>query len=111
MLSVKLSGREDPRFPSLVIVLLLSIAQILVGAVNEAYGLAHFVVSVVLFLLCAALVIHNLYRTGDPLLAFGLVTAVILWATHFTVAAPRGAAIPELVSVGVTMYCFLRYVV
>ncbi len=110
-LSARSSRREDPRFSSLIIVLLMSLVQVLVGAVNESYGLAHFAVSAVLFLLCAALVIYNLRQTGDPLLALGLVTAVVLWISHFTISVPRGAAIPELVSVVVTMYCFIRYVV
>lgn len=75
----------------------------LVGVIDEYYGMTHFVVSVAFFLpLTAFLLVYVAIRRNTAKSVAALVAlsiAIALWVTHFIYRAPRGAAIPELVSV------------
>jgi len=76
---------------------------ILIAVYDESYGRLHFWVSVVFFVLILLLVLvyASLLKSTKMLItALALVVVnVILWASHFAVRTPPGAAIPELVSI------------
>jgi len=78
----------------------------LVGAFNETYGLLHFYVSVLLFvlLLVCALVYFAERRCYLALIA---PFAAIFWAMYFQGIFFRGAALPEILSSFAFLPCFL----
>jgi len=72
----------------------------LIGVYPEDYGRLHFYVSLVFFLLgISYMVLHVAEHTivGYAIAALGLLN-FIPWSLHFALSEPRGAAIPELVS-------------
>jgi len=72
----------------------------LIGVYPEDYGRLHFYVSLVFFLLgISYMVLHVAEQTiiGYAVAALGLLDFII-WSLHFALSLPRGAAIPELIS-------------
>lgn len=85
---------------------------ILIAVFDEVYGVLHFIVSVLFFVLLAllvlvySLVLRSVKVVALAILAIALSTAV--WVSHFTMKIPRGAAIPELVSISMAMPFYLH---
>jgi len=76
----------------------------LVAVFDEVYGRLHFWVSVAFFLSLAALLAGYSYieKRVAPFAALAVGIAVVSWVLHFAYRIPRGAAIPELISVFVS---------
>ncbi len=71
----------------------------LVAVFDEVYGWLHFIVSVTFFLSLATMLITYMivFKKVTPL-PF-LVVGVLMWYLHLTYRVPKGAAIPELISI------------
>ncbi|MCX8185476.1 MAG: DUF998 domain-containing protein [Sulfolobales archaeon] len=83
----------------------------LVAVFDEVYGLLHFWVSVAFFISVAALLIGysiEFHSYVYPVAA--LAAGVASWITHLAYRVPRGAAVPELISIFLTLPLYLRYV-
>lgn len=95
-----------------LLVMVAGYALILVGVFDEVYGVLHFVVSVLFFISILVLILgYGLILKNPKIigLAFVLVALnVIAWALHITTGIPRGAAIPELISIFTTMPFYLH---
>ncbi len=78
-------------------------ALILVAVFDEVYGRLHFAVSVLFFALLGAAVLYYGFASKSAKLriaALALFTAALAsWIAHLAYKTPRGAAVPELVSV------------
>ena len=81
---------------------------ILIGMFDEAYGVLHFMVSVVFFLSLAAFMIAYAVRNESPWAAVGVGTGITFWVLHFGYDVPKGAAIPELISIAVFIPFYLK---
>jgi len=88
---------------------IVSIFLALVGAIDEVFGLAHFIISVLFFLSMAVFVLYYGILRRDVLIFSWFSICVVLWVLHFGYHVPPGAAIPELVSAGLGVYTFIRY--
>ncbi len=88
---------------------IVSVFLALVGAIDEVFGLAHFIISVLFFLSMAVFVLYYGITRRDILIFSWFSICVILWVSHFAYGVPPGAAIPELVSAGLGVYTFVRY--
>ena len=86
---------------------IIGLSLILVGTLNESFGYAHFVVSVILFIVLATYITYSTIAYKIPWLVIGLIASILLWYLHFTLGIPRGAAIPELVSITTTYVAYL----
>lgn len=74
----------------------------LVGVFDEVYGLTHFIVSIIFFITLLSFLVYyssraDGWRRNASLV--GIIVSIIAWALHFTLKIPRGAAIPELISI------------
>ena len=81
---------------------------VLIGVFDEIYGRLHFYVSVAFF---AALILFLLaYGLGERRAVPVLLAAVSVaaWYLHFAHNAPRGAAIPELISIAAVLPPYLE---
>jgi len=76
----------------------------LVAVFDEVYGRLHFWVSVAFFLSLAVLLAGYSYveKRIAPFAMLSVGVAVASWVLHFAYRVPRGAAIPELISVFVS---------
>ncbi len=81
---------------------------ILIGVFDEAYGALHFVVSVVFFLSLAAFMIAYAIRNKSPWAVVGVGTGIVFWVLHFGYDVPKGAAIPELISIAAFIPFYLK---
>ncbi|MEM4469327.1 MAG: DUF998 domain-containing protein [Desulfurococcaceae archaeon] len=86
-----------------LLVVIAGYALVLVGVFDEVYGALHFVVSVLFFVSILLLVLGYGLVLRDPrivVLASILVSLnIVVWTLHFAIRVPRGAAIPELISI------------
>jgi len=84
----------------------------LVAVFDEAYGPLHLIVSMMFFLSLLAVVVAYAYifKTYVPPTVAAL-AGITSWLLHFTYRVPRGAAIPELISILVSIPFYMRYVV
>jgi len=76
------------------------------------YGVIHFIVSVIFFISLLILVSTYAYIFKEyvlPLLAIAI--GVISWVLHLIYRIPKGAAIPELISIFITLPFYMRYAV
>jgi len=79
----------------------------LVGVFDEIYGRLHFYVSVAFFTaLLLFLLIYGLLEHKFLPIASAIIAAAA-WYLHFAYNAPRGAAIPELISVAAVLPPYL----
>jgi len=71
----------------------------LIGIINESYGYMHFVVSAIFFISAAVLLAYLalMLKSTLPLISFTIV--VIVWTVYFIFRIPKGAAIPETISI------------
>lgn len=87
---------------------------VLIAVFDEVYGRLHFYVSVAFFLSIAVLLVEyailqrSLTRRLLSLLA--LIVAALSWAFHLIYRIPRGAAIPELVSIIASLPFYFDYI-
>jgi len=84
----------------------------LVAIFDEVYGVIHFIVSVIFFISLLILVSTYAYIFKEyvlPLLAIAI--GVISWVLHLIYRIPKGAAIPELISIFITLPFYMRYAV
>ena len=72
---------------------------VLVAVFDEVYGILHFTVSVIFFLSLTAFMVTYAVCNKSWWAALGVVAGVVSWVLHFNYVIPRGAAIPELVSI------------
>ncbi len=77
----------------------MGITLTLIGVIDEYYGWIHFAVSVAFFLSLATFLAIYAATRRSIAAAVALSIAIALWFTHFAYRIPRGAAIPELISV------------
>ncbi len=78
------------------------ISLILVGVFDEAYGFLHFAVSVMFFTGLTAFLAVAVVREKLLVKIFSLTllaASITLWCIHYIYGIPRGAAVPELVSI------------
>uniref|UniRef100_A0A7C2Z994 DUF998 domain-containing protein n=1 Tax=Ignisphaera aggregans TaxID=334771 RepID=A0A7C2Z994_9CREN len=89
-----------------ILALLLSLtgySLVLVAVFDEVYRSLHYWVSVLFFVGLAvsvatyAIITKNMTRI--VLVTIALALSIILWIAHITYRVPRGAAIPELISI------------
>jgi len=92
-----------------VILAYAGISLMLIGVYDEVYRGLHFAVSVMFFLgtmvFLATVSIREKSKVVRLLSATALIVEVITWVIYFMYRVPRGAAIPELVSVA----CFTPF--
>lgn len=85
------------------VVIITGYALILVAVFDEVYGKLHFIVSVLFFtLLLLLILIHALMLKNFKMVMLAsllIVLNVLVWLMHFTLRIPKGAAIPELISI------------
>ncbi|MEM1651249.1 MAG: DUF998 domain-containing protein [Sulfolobales archaeon] len=92
------------------LLLLTALTLGLVAVFDEVYGVLHFWVSVAFFLSISALLVAYSLKFRSYLLPLvALTTGVLSWVAHLAYRIPRGAAIPELVSIFVALPFYLRY--
>lgn len=83
----------------------------LVAVFDEVYGALHFWVSVAFFLSIAALLVAYSLRFRTYVApAIALAVAASSWVAHLAYRVPRGAALPELVSIFAALPFYLKYV-
>lgn len=89
---------------------LVGLGLILVGGFDEVYGRVHFVVSVFLFSSLGLLLIFVALRLKSmfPIISFAI--GLVFWIVHFELNIPRGVAIPEIISVLVTIPWALLFI-
>jgi len=81
-----------------ILLCIAGIMLILIGVLNESYGIIHFMVSVAFFLsIIAYLTAYGYVYISMPAFIIA-VFDVFIWALHFSIYYPPGAAIPELIS-------------
>ncbi len=95
------------RFPlTAKLVAVASYFLILIGTFDEVYGALHFIVSLIFFL---ALAIASLAYSFEGKSNYPVVIAVIIaavWAIQLSGLCSCGAAIPEIISIFVTLVWF-----
>ncbi|MEM3992755.1 MAG: DUF998 domain-containing protein [Desulfurococcaceae archaeon] len=76
---------------------------ILVSVFNEIYGLLHFIVSFLFFTLLLLSMLFYVLKLGNRALIYTFIFLlglnILAWYMHFALRIPRGAALPELISV------------
>jgi len=85
----------------------------LVGVFDEVYGRLHYYVSVAFFLSLAALLVeYSAVARGRLRRVLGLMAlaaGALSWLLHMVYGLPRGAAVPELVSILVSLPFYLDF--
>ncbi|MEM2739634.1 MAG: hypothetical protein QXQ29_02385 [Candidatus Bathyarchaeia archaeon] len=82
---------------------LVGYTLILVAVFDEVYRSLHFTVSVAFFLSIALTLSIYAYLYKNPLAVFALILGLASWLLHLSYGIPRGAAIPELISIAVAI--------
>ncbi|MEM4487287.1 MAG: DUF998 domain-containing protein [Desulfurococcaceae archaeon] len=88
---------------------------ILVAVFNEAYGYLHFIASVVFFVLILlfsilyATKLRNKYFTA--LVLWLVILSATTWTLHFTFRTPKGAAVPELISIAIVIPIYFHLII
>ncbi len=114
LLTVIFASLFSMRFNRVMSVLLIitGTSLNLVAIFDEVYGVIHFIVSVIFFISLLILVSTYAYIFKEyvlPLLAIAI--GVISWVLHLIYRIPKGAAIPELISIFITLPFYMRYAV
>ncbi|UXD22862.1 hypothetical protein IPA_09040 [Ignicoccus pacificus DSM 13166] len=86
------------------VVMILAILSLLVGAINIDFGIYHYVVSVLLFIMIYVYVLLH----GTPLAYAGTLGSVSLWISHWYLGLPPGVAIPELSAIALAFYFLMK---
>lgn len=76
---------------------------ILVSVFNEIYGLLHFVISFLFFTLLLLSMLLYVLKLGNNVLIYTFIFLlglnILVWYMHFALRIPKGAALPELISI------------
>jgi len=82
-----------------IILEILGSFLILIGIINDSYGYMHFVVSAIFFISAVVLLAYLALMLNStlPLISFTIVVSV--WTVYFIFRIPKGAAIPETISI------------
>jgi len=72
---------------------------ILIAVFDEVYGTLHFIVSVIFFLMLAVFLVVYSIRFKSVTAIAAVIISLVIWFLHFVCDIPKGAAIPELVSI------------
>jgi hypothetical membrane protein len=80
---------------------------ILVAVFDEVYRGLHFAVSVAFFVSIALMLSIYAYLHRSLLAVLALIVGLSSWVIHIVYGLPRGAAIPELVSIAVVIPFYL----
>ncbi len=84
----------------MTLLILCSFSLNLIAVFNEVYGKLHYWVSVAFFISLAILLVGYGYFMKQVLLSIiAIAIGIAPWYTHMVYNIPRGAAIPELVSI------------
>ncbi len=83
---------------------------LLIGILNESYGYIHFAVSAFFFASLALLLIafSKIFKTAIPVLT--CLFLIVLWIIHLSFDIPKGAAIPEILSIVSIVPWYLKLV-
>ncbi len=87
----------------------VSLFTILVAVLNISFGIAHIVVATCLFVSMTMYVLYNACIHRSKILALGLAISISAWVLHFVYGIPRGIAVPETISIVLTVACYVRY--
>lgn len=97
-----------------VTLLFTGFCLVLIAVFDEVYGRLHFYVSVAFFLSIAILLLEYTIvqrsLTRRLLSLSALIIAVLSWVSHLIYGIPRGAAIPELVSIVASLPFYFDYI-
>lgn len=86
---------------------------VLIAVFDEVYGRLHFYVSSLFFLLVAVLLAEyaafsrGALRRASALAALSI--GVVAWVLHLAYGIPRGAAVPELISIAAALPFYLDF--
>lgn len=94
------------------LLLITSFNLILIGTFNESYDKflhLHFLTSVTFFSLLASFLISFCLLRGDFIPSLPLVASILAWLLHLAYGVPKGAALPEIVSIASSLpfYAYL----
>ncbi len=81
---------------------------VLIAVFDEVYGMLHFIVSVTFFIMLAAFLIVYSIRFKSIAAMVAVVASLVMWVLHFSYSIPKGAAIPELISIAVFIPFYVR---
>ena len=94
-------------------VIFTGFSMLLIGVFDEVYDRflhLHFWVSAIFFSSLAVFLVTYTVLKRTPLPTISLVIEVTTWLLHLSWRMPRGAAVPELVSIAATLPFYLAYV-
>ncbi len=89
---------------------LASYSLILIAVFDEVYGPLHLVVSVIFFLSLAVFLITYAVTKRTILPIPLLILGIVAWGIHYSYDVPRGAAIPELISIFIVLPFYINLV-
>ena len=82
-----------------IITIFLGYSLITIAVFDEVYGQLHFLVSVIFFLtILSYLIAYSILKRSFIPIPL-VIMCIVLWISHFLYKLPRGAAIPELISI------------
>ena len=86
------------------IIQIIAILAALVAAINIDFGIAHFLVATLLFLMLYAYVLLH----ADTVAYAGTAISLSLWLSHWTLGIPPGIALPELSAIALAFLYLLK---
>jgi len=81
---------------------------ILIAVFDEVYGTLHFIVSVIFFLMLAVFLVVYSIRFKSVTAIAAVIISLVIWFLHFVCDIPKGAAIPELVSIAAFITYYIK---
>ena len=81
---------------------------ILIAVFDEVYGTLHFIVSIIFFLMLAVFLVVYSIRFRSVTAIAAVIISLVIWFLHFVCGIPRGAAIPELVSIAAFITYYIK---
>lgn len=97
---------------SQLILLLMGFSLILIGAFNETYDKffkLHFIVSFTFFFTLLLFLIAYSIEKRTPAAIPTIIVGILIWIFHLKYRVPKGAAIPEIVSVFLVIPYYIAY--
>ncbi len=92
-------------------IILIGLFMDFVGVFDEVYGKLHFIVSLLLFLSFASFLILYGWNYKKILPVIAAIVGFIPWVIQGMYNIPRGVAIPELISVFLTLPWYYFYII
>jgi len=91
-------------------IILIGVFMNLVGVFDEIYGKLHFIVSLLLFLSFASFLVLYGWKFRKILPVLAAIVGFVPWIIQGVYNIPRGVAIPELISVFLTLPWYYFYI-